>query len=179
MSTKQITKSVLVKKALKKDIDFVIKELVGEEAIPIVYFLRGKEKISEFIIAEELDLEINETRHLLYKMLEHNIVSFLRKKDRIKGWYICYWDFNENMIPYLKQRILENKIMKLKERVEREVEGTFYMCKFACSRMIFDKATEFNFKCPECGNIMNEQDNEKTLSFLNEKIKQLEHELKH
>jgi len=42
----------------KEDIKMVVTELVGAHALPIVEFLQGKEKISEFIVAEELNMEI-------------------------------------------------------------------------------------------------------------------------
>ncbi|MBU0576721.1 hypothetical protein KJ654_03610, partial [Patescibacteria group bacterium] len=104
----------------KKFIEEVVTELVGEEALPIIFYLRGKSKISEFIIAEELDLEIHRTRNLLYRLYEHNIAYFLRKKDKIKGWYICYWDFNEKIIPELANKIRLEKIEKINERLKRE-----------------------------------------------------------
>jgi len=39
--------------------------------------------------------------------------------------------------------------------------------------MDFEKAIDFNFKCPECGEIMQEQDNKRTIEFLQERIKEL------
>ncbi|MBD3208853.1 hypothetical protein GF367_00345 [Candidatus Woesearchaeota archaeon] len=162
----------------KKLIEDVVQELVGEEALVIVFYLRGKTKISEFIIAEELDLEIHKTRNILYRLLEHNIVSFMRKKDKIKGWYICYWDFNEHMIPYLSEKINSEQLAKLQERLDRENSGQFYLCRNACARMDFEKAVEFNFKCPECGEIMNLQDNARTIEFLKQRIKELSNQAK-
>lgn len=150
----------------------VVKELVSEEAIPIVLYLIGKTKVSEFIIANDLNLEIHKARNLLYKLLEHNILYFHRKKDKIKGWYICYWDFNEKIIPFLTEKIRLAKLQKLQERLEKESSSTFYMCKNTCTRMDFEKAMEFNFKCPECGELMDEQNNSRTLEFLNERIKE-------
>jgi len=157
----------------KKFIEEVVTELVGEEALPIVFYLRGKKRISEFIIAEELDLEIHKTRNLLYRLYEHNIVQFLRKKDKIKGWYICYWDFNELIISELVKKLASNKVKQIRERLEREKTNTFYMCKNACVRMTFDDSIEYNFKCPECGNIMQEQDNSRTIEFLQNRLKEL------
>ena len=162
------------KKITAELIKHVVTELVGEEALPIIFYLRGKKQISEFIIAEELDMEIHMVRNLLYRLLEFNIVSFIRKKDRIKGWYICYWDFNEHMIPYLAEKIRLSKIAKLKERLEREQRHTFYMCRNACVRMPFEKSMEFNFKCPECGELMHEQDNTRTREFIQEQLRELE-----
>jgi len=174
---KKMEQIYLTKKKMtvtKKLIEEVVTELVGEDALEIVFYLKGKKRISEFIIAEELDLEIHRTRNLLYKLYEHNIVYFLRKKDKIKGWYICYWDFNEKIITELAKKILVNKVDKLRERLEREKDNTFYMCRNACARTTFDSAIEFNFKCPECGEIMHEQDNKRTIEFLTERLKELE-----
>ncbi len=157
---------------------FVVKELVGDHALQIIDFLQDKEKISEFIIAEELGMEINETRNILYKLLEHNIVTFLRKKDRIKGWYICYWDFNPGMMLYLQHKILVEKREKMQERLNQEEEGQFFICKNTCSRMTFELAVEQNFKCSECGQVMQDQDNTRTKEFLRERITELDAQIK-
>lgn len=162
----------------KNAIEDVVKELVNEEAIPIVLYLIGRTKVSEFVLAQDLDLEIHKARNLLYRLLEHNILYFHRKKDKIKGWYICYWDFNEKIIPFLLEKIKSQKLVKLKERLEKESSSTFYMCKSACTRMDFEKSMEFNFKCPECGELMDEQNNARTLEFLKERIADLDKDLK-
>jgi transcription initiation factor TFIIE subunit alpha len=159
-------------------IENVVKELVSEEAMSIVFYLIGKTRVSEFIIAQDLDLEIHKARNLLYRLLEHNILYFHRKKDKIKGWYICYWDFNEKIMPFLDEKIKTNKLLKLRERLEKESSSTFYMCKNACTRMDFEKAMEFNFKCPECGELMDEQNNSRTVEFLQERIKELDADTK-
>ena len=161
-------------KASKPLIDHVVAELVGEEALPFVYYLRGKTKISEFVIAEELDVEIHRTRNILYRLLEHNIVYFTRKKDKIKGWYICYWDFNEKIIPYLTDKIRQGKIEKLNERLTKEQENAFFLCRNACTRMAFESAIEYNFKCPECGKLMGQEDNTERIKKIKEEILSLE-----
>lgn len=161
-------------KISKQLIDHVVTELVGGEALPFVYYLRGKTKISEFVIAEELDVEIHRTRNILYRLLEHNIVFFTRKKDKIKGWYICYWDFNERSIQYLAGKIRDSKVAKIQERIAREESNNFFMCKNACIRMPFEAAVEATYKCPECGELMNQLDNARTIEFLRSQLKELE-----
>jgi len=156
----------------------IVTEVVGEEALPIINYLHGKTRISEFVIVEELDIEIHRTRFLLYKLLEQNLVTFIRKKDKIKGWYICYWDLNEDMVEHLDEKLRAQKIEKLKERLEREEGNHFYMCRNACVRMDFARAMEFNFKCPECGEIMHPVENQKTIDFLKTRIHELENEMK-
>lgn len=157
----------------REKIEDVVRDSVSEEAIPIVLYLIGKTKVSEFTIANDLNMEIHKARNTLYKLFEQNILSFIRKKDKIKGWYICYWDFNEKAIPFLHDKIKKNKLQRLQERLEKESTATFYMCKNACTRMDFEKAMEFNFKCPECGELMDEQNNIRTIESLQKTIKGL------
>ncbi|MFW5865910.1 MAG: hypothetical protein ACOCU6_02330 [Nanoarchaeota archaeon] len=161
----------------KERIKNVLKQVVPDSgAEDIIFYLLGKKNISEFIVAEELDQEIHKTRKLLYRLLDHNLVSFKRKKDKIKGWYICYWDFNEHNIPHIEEKLRLEKIQKLKQRLEQEQSGFFYMCRYAHERQGFEDAFENDFKCPECGELMNQIDNERTIEFLSSKIEELEQE---
>ncbi len=152
------------------DTRMVVRELVGDHAMPIITFLSDKEKTSEFIVAEALGMEINEVRNTLYRLLEHNLVSFLRKKDRIKGWYICYWDYHPKMVPHLKHKILETRLERMTARLSKEEGAQFYICRSGCQRVTFDEAMEIQFKCGECGSILSEQDNQRTKEFLREQI---------
>ena len=159
----------------KERIIDVLKQVVpDEDAERILFYLEGKSNISEFIIAEELDLEIHRTRNLLYKLLDVNLVSFKRKKDKIKGWYICYWDFNNTVVSHLEEKLRLETIDKLKNRLLTEADGFFYMCRFAHTRQGFEESFENNFKCPECGELMNQVDNSRTIDFLKTRIADLE-----
>ena len=165
---------VIRKKVTADMIQEAAVELVGDEAMPIIQYLRGKQNVSEFIIAEDLDIEIHRCRNILYRCFEQQLATFKRKKDKKKGWYICYWNFHEENIHHLLEKIKRDKISKLKERLHREEANQFYMCRNACVRMDFEKATEFDYHCPECHDIMNLQDNTKTIAFLKEKLSQIE-----
>ena len=68
-----------------------------------------------------------------------------------------------------------SKIEKFTKRLNEEEanRGNIYMCPNACVRVNFDKATDFEFKCPECGIILNHMDNLKTIDFLKNKLKEL------
>ena len=159
----------------KERIQDVIRQVVpDDDAQRIIFYLQGKANISEFIIAEELDLEIHRTRNLLYQLLDVNLVSFKRKKDKIKGWYICYWDFNESSVPHLEESLRLETIKKLSQRLKNESTGQFYMCRYAHARMGFEDAFEEDFKCPECGDLMNQVDNARTIEFLTSRIEELQ-----
>lgn len=151
-----------------------IEEIVGPHSLQIVKYLEGKTDISEFKIAEDLKIEIHAIRNLLYKLHGDHLVKYIRKKDRIKGWYISYWTLNlkkfKEMLPIVRKANLE----KIKERLITEEKNQFYLCKNMCSRMNFESAMDLSFKCHECGELMNFQDNSRTIEFLNNKISELE-----
>ena len=152
-----------------------VKEIVGEDSLTVVQYLKNKKNISDFKIAEQTKKDIHEIRNILYRLYNHNLVTYYRKKDRQKGWYISYWTFNKKRIKDLLVQLHASKLAKFSERLEEEEKnrGNIYMCPNACIRVNFEKATDFDFKCSECGNIINHQDNEKTINFLKERIKEL------
>jgi transcription initiation factor TFIIE subunit alpha len=159
-----------------KKIQDTVAAIGGDTALKIVDFLKNKKNISEFIIAEKTKLDMQTTRNTLYKLNGHNVATYIRKKDRQKGWYISYWTFNKKGIKDVRGKMKRQQLEKLKERLKKEEEnrGNFFICRQACARLDFDQATEFEFKCPECGDLVNQQDNSKTIENIKEKIKELE-----
>jgi transcription initiation factor TFIIE subunit alpha len=157
-----------------------IAEMVGEDVLIVVKYLKGKKNISEFQIAEALELEVNKTRNILYRLHTHHIVTYHRKKDRIKGWYISYWTLNPKRMQQLVDELNQKKLAMLREKLTKEEQNTnsFFLCPQFCIRVDFDQATEFGFKCPECGSLLAQQDNSKTIANLKQKIKELEGKLK-
>ena len=153
----------------------IVKEVVGEDSIKVVEFLKDKKNISDFKIAEKVKADIHEVRNILYRLYNNNLVTYYRKKDRQKGWYISYWTFNKKRIKDLVVQLHYSKMAKFTERlkIEEANKGNFYLCQNACVRVNFDKATDFGYKCPECGNMLNTQDNSKTIEFLQNKIDEL------
>ena len=163
-----------------KKIQEIVSEVVGEDTLPIVKFLKDRKNISEFIIADKVKLDMQRTRNILYRLNTHNIATYVRKKDKKKGWYISYWTFNKKRIKELISQTRINKINKLKEQLRKEEsnKNSFFMCPQACARLDFDQASEFGYKCPECGSLLNQQDNQKTIENIKAKIKELEEKKK-
>ena len=158
----------------KKIIDYVINEVAGEGGVEVVHYLKNKKNISEFKIADALKKDIKYIRTTLYHLVNYNTISSIRKKDKKKGWYIYYWTLNTDQIKYLLGDLKRKKLEKLKERVERERISLFFICGNHCIRLNFDRATDFEFKCPECGLLMNQENNTKTIVRIEQEIVLLE-----
>lgn len=159
-----------------KKIQEIISQVVGDDAIPIIRYLRDRKNVSEFKIADNVKYDMQKTRNLLYRLNSHNVATYIRKKDRAKGWYISYWTFNRKSVKDLISKIKKDRMTQLMERLQKEEEsaGHFYICTKACARLDFDQATEFSFKCPECGSLLNMQENIKTIKNLRKRIKEIE-----
>ena len=165
------------RKFIKKEkIDNTVYAVAGENGIKVVDFLGDRKNVSEFIIAEKLKLDMQTIRNTLYKLHTHNVTTYIRKKDRQKGWYISYWTFNKKRIRELVDVMKKMQIEKLRERLAKEEanKGLFFICSKACARLDFDQATDFEFKCPECGSLLQQQENIRTIEHLKERIHELE-----
>jgi len=159
-----------------KKIYGLINEIAGERAVPIIEYIKNRKNVSEFIIADKVKMDMQTTRNILYTLNSYNVATYIRRKDRKKGWYISYWTFNRKRVKELTEKLRKEKITRLTERLKKEEanKGNFFICSQACARLDFEHATEFEFKCPECGNLLNQQDNTKTIDNIRGKIKELE-----
>ncbi|MBN2422788.1 hypothetical protein JXB41_06165 [Candidatus Woesearchaeota archaeon] len=162
---------------LKKEIiKQVALEYIGEDSLKLIEYLKGKKDVSEFVIAKSTKTEIHEVRNIMYRLNGHNLSTYIRKKDRIKGWYISYWTLNLKRFQELYNKSQEVRIENLKEKLRKEQESRegLFICSQLCSRMGFEKAMELEFKCPECGRVLQKQDNSRTIEHLKEMISKIE-----
>lgn len=144
----------------------VLIQVAGEEILPLVHYLKGKVNVSEFVIAQDMKQEINIIRNLLYRLLDQNLVTFNRKKDKQKGWYIYYWTYHPQNIEHTFWELKKKKLDSLKDRLFREKNNVFFSCPTGCIRLDFETSITFDYRCPECGEILNQQDNsQKKLEF--------------
>ena len=165
-------------KLSNKIIEEVIGEVAGEDVIPLVKALKNKKNVSEFKLATDVKQEINTVRNMLYRLYDFNLVSFIRRKDKKKGWYIYYWTFNERRANDLVKDIKLRKLERLKKKLDKEKGTQFYVCEETNMRMDFETALDHEFKCPESGLLMEAEDNTQRIEHLESAIKNLEKEIK-
>ena len=162
-------------KLTAKRIKGLVERLIGPEAVPVVDMLKDDENVSEFLISKKLKQDIQVIRNLLYRLHKHDLVSYKRVKDRKKGWYIGYWTFNKRRAKILYQDMNATELERYQQRLQEELAylNNFYLCKNMCVRMNFERAASVNFTCPECGTVLDNQNNERTVEQLKLKIKEI------
>lgn len=159
----------------QEKIDRLVSQIAGEEAIQLVQtIIEGKENVSEFVIAEKLNLPINLIRNILYKLQERNLVTSTRKKDKRKGWYIYYWTFHAGEAEILMSILKKDRIENLEKRLQIESETEYFVCTRECMRMNFHNALEQGFKCPECKSSLKQVDNSNKIKAIQKEIDYLQ-----
>ncbi len=152
---------------LTKFLKEVVIIIVGKQAEPIAELLDSKKHVNEFLIAKKLNLTINQTRNILYKIADHGLVSSIRKKDKRKGWYTYFWKIeNLKSLEFLKE-MLTKKIENLNNQIKSRELKTFYVCPVCHVEYNEENALLHDFTCPECGGIFVKADNAKALKDLN------------
>ena len=154
--------------------DRVIAEVAGEDVLQLVSSLKNKTNVSEFKLAESVSLEINTVRNMLYRLYDVNLVTFTRKKDKKKGWYVYYWTFNPKQIRFVEANLRKKKYEMLRDRMIREQSSQFYLCESRCIRLDFEQATDFSYKCPECGSLLHIDNNEQKIQDIERQMRELE-----
>ena len=161
----------------QKKIEEIMLSILGEEGLSLIKELSGKQNVSEFELADKLKKDIKIERKMLYLLYNHNLVSFIRKKDKIKGWYIYYWTLQPESIKFSYIKRKKELLAKLQQRLEEESRELYFTCPNKCVRLNFDQAMDFEFHCPECGELLSQEDNTERIETLRKKVSEIETEL--
>ena len=163
---------------LKKFLKEVISIVVGKQAEEIVDLLDTKKHVNEFVLAKKLDITINQTRNILYKISDHGLVSSIRKKDKRKGWYTYFWKIEIlKALEFLKTN-LNKKKEQFKNQIKSRETKRFYVCERCNIEVNEENALLYNFTCNECGAVFTMKDNTKLIRDLKKHLERIERDLK-
>ncbi len=128
----------------------LVEQLAGEGTGIIAEILFNKKDVNEFLIAKKMEFTINQVRNILYKLSNYGLVSFIRKKDNKKGWYIYFWTLNTEKCLILIEESLEKKIEYLSQQLKSRENDRYYICKPCGIEVGEERALEHGFSCEEC-----------------------------
>ncbi len=174
MATKKAQESKEFNIDLLKDI---VGEVGGKNSSVVVDLLYGKQNVNEFLIAKKLDLTINQTRNVLYKLSDEGLVSSVRKKDKKKGWYTYFWTFNvDKALVLLKKNILRD-MERLEHQLDSRIKKSFYKCKVCGVEVTEETALSHDFTCLECGEIYELSENKHLVNDITNQVNKLRRKL--
>lgn len=164
-----------MKEDLLKILKKIISGVASNEAEKIVELLYNKKNVNEFLIAKKLGMTINQTRNILYKLADHGLVTFVRKKDKKKGgWYIYFWtlETGKSLVKFLEKTTED--IERLKNELKTRQGERFYYCPSCEIEYAEEPALLNNFTCPECGQVLELKQPEQILNSIKNEIQKLE-----
>lgn len=121
---------------------------------------------SDLDIAEETDIKLTLVRKVLYNLYDAGIATYKRTKDPESSGDIYSWKFEQEKVYDIITKKYEKITQEIEKSIEYEEENMFFICKTNLHRYKFEKASEYNFKCPKCGNSLEYQDNSAIISEL-------------
>jgi len=162
---------------LLKFLEEVVAITVGKQAEVVATLLNNPKHVNEFIIAKKMDITINQTRNILYKLSDHGLVSSIRKKDKRKGWYTYFWRIEIlKSLEFLKSNLLR-KLEQIQSQVKSRETKEFYFCERCNIEFNAENALLNDFTCNECGGIFTLKDNTKVLREMKKNCARIEREL--
>ncbi len=155
----------------------IVETLTNKQSAEIVDLLVDKKDVNEFLIAKKLGLTINQTRNILYKLSDFGLVSFMRKKDKRKGWYIYFWTLNVTKSLDLLEQKLKEELERLESQLKSRMEKRYYLCKTCNIEVTEEAALLNNFICSECEEVYELFNNEEIIDKLEKEISKLKKEI--
>jgi len=117
-------KTIPTPKKIDKIIELIkesVSGIIGKNGEPIVDILYKKKNVNEFLISKKLNLTINQTRNLLYKLSDKGLIYFIRKKDSKKGgWYTYFWTLDTKKCLELLHNQIFTQLNKFSGELEKK-----------------------------------------------------------
>jgi transcription factor E len=155
----------------------IVENLINKQAVPIVDLLVGKKDVNEFLIAKKLEMTINQTRNILYKLSDYGLVSFIRKKDKKKGWYIYFWTLNVYQSLNFLETKLKEELSQLELQLKNRKEKRYFVCKTCSIEMTEEAALANNFICQECEDVYELSNNKEVIEQIGKDIDSIKKEI--
>jgi len=169
---------VASKRAKRKELLELAREVGGDEAVEVVKTLEKKKETTDEELAEITGIRINNVRKILYALYDLGVADFRRIRDKETGWYYYYWFLETKRLDEIIRGRKLKELEKLRKMLEEEKNTTYYWCGTpGHPRLTFDEAMEYEFQCPICGGILMEYDNSEIIADLKRRIEELENEL--
>jgi len=164
-------------KALLKLLKGLIGKFAGKSAEDIVDIIAVDKPVNEYTIADKMKLTVNQIRNILYKLSAHNLVSFIRKKDAKKGWYIYSWvmDIQKALSHFVD--IKTKEIKTYEQLLHSRQTKLFYVCPTGDMETNEENAMLHSFKCQECGQLLQPKDYKEEIAELQMKIEEAKKEI--
>jgi transcription initiation factor TFIIE subunit alpha len=150
-----------------------LEKLLGEGGVEVASTIYDNEYTDEEI-SKETGIRVNTVRKVLYRLYDNRLASYRRTRDKKTGWYIYYWRMDLNKASEIMRNLEVEYLQKLMHDLEYERDNMFFKCDNGCEKVVFDVASENDFKCPDCESTLSFCDNSAIVQNLEDQIQRLQ-----
>ena len=159
---------------LEKFLSEYVSAVAGSGADKIVAILFKKKNVNEFLIAKKLNMTINQTRNILYKLADSGLVHFMRKKDlKSGGWYTYFWTLDDYKCLVNYRNSLLKEIEQQEHSLQTMKTKQFFVCKTCGTEVMEEQALLHDFTCVECGQVYSLKDSTESVKEMEKLINKL------
>lgn len=153
--------------------DFLTRS-AGDNAFGVVKLCVDKKYSDDEKISNKLNTKVTEIRTILNRLHYSGIAQYSKTRNKQTGWYSYTWKINEKKILDLLIEEIGERMEKLENQSQQVQEHTVFACKNVCSETVFEIAMQYNFQCPECGEIMSEINEGKRVKEIEKQLVKLQ-----
>ena len=155
----------------------LIERIAGELGV-VIYSLGIEGEFTDEQLSQELGVEINDIRKVLFALYEIGLATYRRTRDDETGWMEYFWKIN-----YEKERdVLKRELEKTKEKLEAKLEledgSVYYICTNGCVKVRYEEAMDYGFLCPRCSGMLEFLDSSEAIKKIREEIEKIDDLLK-
>jgi len=149
-----------------------------EVAQRTVDIILRREAIDEEI-AGELGVDPREVRKVLYKLHERGVVSFRKERRKEYRYPVYAWSLNLREVLRRGLEIKERELEDVERALTNDMSHPMFHCgNEECPVLSFEEAMECEFRCPNCGEMLQEVDMTEERRRMEELAEELKEEIR-
>ncbi|MBR9678039.1 MAG: hypothetical protein GOU97_01960 [Nanoarchaeota archaeon] len=159
------------------DVQELLELVGGPNGEKILMKVPSTKFVSEFSLADLVNIHINKVRSILYKFYEHKIVEFTKHKDLDRGLYIYSWRL---LLDNVKSTLIKNKkaeIKILQDKLLSEGLQNHFKCHGCGTFYTYDQSLNNNFSCPYDDSPLKMVDRQREVRKIRRQVSSLEKQI--
>ena len=156
-----------------RQVNKLLQEIVGKDGVLVLKACDLKRGITDEGIAKKTGLKLSTIRSQLNQLHYRGLIRYHREKNQETNWYTYTWFTNADKVNEVIAGEWGNYMAKLENQLDYESNYIFYNCGNGCDKLPFELASEYDFKCPECGNELKNINNKAKVKELVKEIKEV------
>lgn len=158
----------------EKKVRLIISTLINDAAAEVAAYVFNNPDTTEFEIERDLGYTIKDIRTLFYEIEGYTLINRENRKNKELNQYYYHWNLDLNKFVQVFKTEISKRLKNLNKELDDEKNLQWFMCPNCIQRNHYEDCLEFDFECPNCQSLMNEDDNSRRIKRLEKTKEKLE-----